>query len=420
MKILWFINIPLPESAPLFNERTLPIGGWLIGLLEALEKNPEIKIDIAFPTNKVLTVKKIKIGNHNNFGFNQKKIMHINEGETILDNIIKESNPDIIHLHGSELPYSLIVSNYAKQKKIAQILSLQGIVSNIAYHVRNTLPCSVYYFDSLRNLIKRDSIYNLEKTYKKRAKNEICLISQVKNIIGRTSWDENSVYFLSKDVKYFCCNEVLRDCFYSGKWSLDRIERYTIYFSQGDNPIKGLHILIEAIGLLKNTYPSIKIKIAGKKFTHEKLFGIMPANTKYANYIQKMIDHLNLCENINFLGILNEHEVKKELLSSHAYVMSSFIENSPNSLCEAMILGVPNITTYVGGIPSLIEPEKSSLVYQADAPYALAATIIKLFESDNLAIQMSNESARIARSRHNRVNITKKMNEVYSEVLSDS
>lgn len=419
MKILWFINIPLPEAAHFFNEKPLPIGGWLTALLDALDCNKNLKIDVAFPTVKINSVKKVQLNNHKYFGFNNNEITNSKKSSAILEYIIAESSPDIIHLHGSELPYSLIVSDYAEYRKIPQVLSLQGVVSNIAYHVRNTIPCSIYYLNSMRNFAKKDSIFSLEKKYKKQALNEKVLIRKVKNVIGRTSWDKDFIRFTTKDVKYYHCNEILRDHFYFGAWSLEKIEPHTIYFSQGDNPIKGLHILIEAIGLLINKYPNIKLKISGKIFIEETVFGIIPANTKYANHIKKMITQLSLKKNIYFLGILNEERVKRELLSSHVYVMSSFIENSPNSLCEAMILGVPNITSYVGGIPSLVKAGKSSLVYQSDAPYSLASAIMNVFESENLATKMSQESIKMATLRHKKSEIVEKMSYIYSDILNE-
>ena len=41
------------------------------------------------------------------------------------------------------------------------------------------------------------------------------------------------------------------------------------------------------------------------------------------------------------------------LLDSHLYVYPSLMDNSPNALCEAQLLGVPCIATYVGGIPKM-------------------------------------------------------------------
>lgn len=48
----------------------------------------------------------------------------------------------------------------------------------------------------------------------------------------------------------------------------------------------------------------------------------------------------------------------EQYLKAHIFVCPSSVENSPNSLGEAQLLGVPCIGSIAGGIPSMLSMEK--------------------------------------------------------------
>lgn len=81
-------------------------------------------------------------------------------------------------------------------------------------------------------------------------------------------------------------------------------------------------------------------------------------------------------------------------LKVNVYALPSFIENSPNFLSEAMLLGVAVVAADVGGVKELLQHEEEGYIYQADAPYMLAGNIMKYFQDDLVATQKV-EKARI-------------------------
>ena len=62
----------------------------------------------------------------------------------------------------------------------------------------------------------------------------------------------------------------------------------------------------------------------------------------------------------------------EQYLKANVFVLPSAIENSPNSLGEAMMLGTPTVVSDVGGVKNMIDHEKEGYVYQPDASYMIA------------------------------------------------
>ena len=65
---------------------------------------------------------------------------------------------------------------------------------------------------------------------------------------------------------------------------------------------------------------------------------------------------------------------------------ASTIENSPNSVGEAMLLGCPVVSSCVGGVPDMLEHGREGFLYQASVPYMLAWYVKRVFGDDELAM----------------------------------
>jgi glycosyltransferase involved in cell wall biosynthesis len=108
--------------------------------------------------------------------------------------------------------------------------------------------------------------------------------------------------------------------------------------------------------------------------------------------VRKLICQYHLEENICFLGTLDEKEMCEQYLRANVFVLPSAIENSPNSLGEAMILGTPVVVSDVGGVKNMIRHMEEGYIYQHDAPYMIAYYVEKYFEMKESAEQMTNRA----------------------------
>ena len=141
--------------------------------------------------------------------------------------------------------------------------------------------------------------------------------------------------------------------------------------------VKGHHILIQSIKIVKERYPNILLIIAGEGDRRSKL--------------ENMIIEYNLEYNVKLLGI--QFDIPNLMRTMDIFAFSSLSEGLPNSILEAMATGLPIVSTDVGGIPELITKDVGILVPPNDAQ-ALADAICDLIASPNKR-QLLGEKARL-------------------------
>lgn len=373
------------------NQSTIPFGGWLVNAAERLAKENNMELLIAFPKNNSNAVEVLKGEKIKYFSF---PTINSNNTEMLEDNpylltIIEQSKPDIVHIFGTELPHSLAMINICKIKKIKAVASIQGLISFIAKHYTMGIPKKVLKSYTLRDLIKQDNIKQQQQNFENRGKYEVEALQKVTHIIGRTQWDRACTSIIHQEAQYYYCNETLRSVFYQHQWELNKCEKHSIFLSQGSYPVKGLHFMLEAMCFVMKRYPKTKLYIGGNDITKTNTWKEKLKLSSYGKYIKQLIKKNKLENNIVFTGVLNEEKMCDRFLKSHVFVSSSTIENSPNSLGEAMILGVPSVSSNVGGVADFVKHNEDGFLYQADAAYMLAYYICEIFKDDELALFFS-------------------------------
>lgn len=416
MKILWLINIPLPEASLLLGEKPLPFGGWLINASKRLSAQKDIELSIAFPSIKPTKLKKLKGEWINYFPFDSVKANDLKNNKS-LEKILEEVNPDIVHIYGTEMRHTLAMVNICKNRGVKSIISIQGLVSVYAKHMYANLPFYVIYGFSLRNILRRDSIYGQKKFFELKGKDEIEALQNVNHIIGRTTWDKACSQQINPKAKYHFCNETLREEFYNHQWNINECEKYSIFLSQGQYSIKGLHYVLEAMPIILKNFPEAKVYISGKDITKSNSFKDRLLITYYGKYIRKTIKRLDLKDSVIFTGPLDEKTMCQRYLKSNVFVCPSSIENSPNSLGEAMILGVPCIASDVGGVSDMLKHQEEGFVYQTDATYMLAYYICEIFKNKEVALKFSKNAREHALKTHNSNENTRNLLDIYIDIL---
>lgn len=420
MKILWITNILLPDICKELH-RTEPVtGGWMKSLLYALlDKDPHIEIGVAtlYGANKPLLKKKIGRVTYFCLPYKECQTKYNPQMEITWKEIATKYNPDIIHIHGTEFPYGLayLKANGGNNA----VVSLQGLVGAYArYSLGNISKETLKRYKTLYDML-RNSILTSPERMTEQGKMESEYLSYAHHVIGRTIWDNAHTWALNPLCKYHTCNEVLRTPFYnSKKWDIEHCKKHSIFLSQAQKPIKGIHKLIEAMPLILREYKDTKVYIAGSNFLRRKSLKEKLSYSTYANYIRSLIKKYNLEEKLIFTGLLDEQEMAEQYRLANVFICPSSIENSPNSLGEAQLIGVPCIAAYVGGIPSMIEDGKSGLLYQFDEHEILAKHVCEIFRNKELAMNLSKNGINTAQKRHDKTKIAEETINIYNEILN--
>lgn len=420
MKILWITNILFPEAESLLRKTQVDLkasGGWLTSMADSLVENTDVQLTIATVCH---FTKKLEVIEGNKykyvvFPYGNGNYKYNTEYETFWKIIDEMILPDVVHIHGTEYTHGLAYVNACGNTNV--VVSIQGLVSEIS----KRYMAGISVFDFLRTLtikdvIKGHSMFALKEMYRIRGIYEIELLKKVHYVCGRTTWDRACAYNINRSIDYYSCGEILRSDFYKGVWSYEGCEKHSIFLSQSYYPLKGLHKVIEAVSLVKNIYPDVQVKIAGENITCYNSIMDKLKISGYGTYIRKLLKKYNLAKNVVFVGPLNAEEMKKHYLSCNVFVCSSSLENSPNSIAEAQLLGVPVIGSYVGGIPDLIENKRMGILYPFDDINLLAYSICNVFNND-MDIDLEYTRQR-ARARHCESTIRQQLLDIYNLICS--
>ena len=380
MNILWFVNVPMPDYVRATGGNVANVGGWMESLLDAIrQSHPEVKLSIAFAAkqNDVLEVNGVRY-----YAMGRKDL------GAAAKNVVGCVTPDLIHYHGSDgLALLLPEEVYAKS---VNLVSIQGVISGYAPHFMGCVPQRELrrYKNILRDLTGFRNIANEEEYWRTtRSKQESFVLNRAVACLGRTEWDKAWVRYIAPKAKYFHVGEILRGPFYRGPRSGAKIKPHSIYCSAAlSYPLKGGHWLLHAVANLKKEYPDVQLRVANAARIQDnhslvRRFG----KNEYYRYIEQLIKHLDISDNVVLLPSLSAEAVREELEQAELFCLPSLIENSPNSLGEAMLSGVPSIATNVGGTPSLLKDEVEGILVPSSDPAMLANAISTLFENPKLA-----------------------------------
>lgn len=408
MKVLWFSITPSLGEEYINN---IPTGGGWIKSLEKIIQN-KVELSVAFYTD--VQIDPFKLGKSTYYPIHKYRFGKVSKIRRRILNqlepksdiarfleIVKIVNPDLIHIHGTEAPFGLI----QKYVNIPVVVSIQGNItvykhkyfSGISYfHTLKYSRLKSWFF--MRSFILK---YNY---FKKQAIREKEILSLTKNILGRTSWDRRISTILAPNSNYYHCDEILRDAFYKFKWNEPETNNLNLFTTNGPNLYKGIETLIYCASLLDSNNIKFSWKVAG-----------LNINDEIVKIASKSINK-SISKNIYFLGNLNEQQIIDHLLDSRLYVAISHIENSPNSLCEALLLGMPCIATNAGGTPSLLTDDRDGILIQDGDPYAMAGAILELNNNTIKAISLGISAREKALQRHDSERIISELLNIYMKI----
>lgn len=410
MKVLWTINTPPPTIAKAFQVKSMHAISWVEAMSEALQNDPDIQLAIAAPAN-IQKVECMKI--HGIMYYLIPQNGHLkNYWEEVLTSFL----PDVIHVYGTESRSNYeLVTNCADKYNI--VISLQGLLSEYYKHYYAGLSLwEIIRFTTIADIVFQNGIISGKRKFKKGAVHEAKMLQSVTFVEGRSDWDKNIACNLNHHLRYFHCARMIRQPFYAAEWLADRCEKHSIFIHQGNYPIKGLHFVLKAVSTLTADFPDIKIYISGNNFTKKNGIKDRLVSSGYHNYISHLIAKYKLKSNIVFTGYLDAEQLATMLEKVNLCVNSSAIENMPNSVVEAMLVGTPCIASRVGGTPEMLAYGEYGLLYDYDNTAMLANCIRDVFENEEDAKKRAGQSRIAAHKKHDPESLIKTLKQIYAEV----
>ena len=437
MRVLWLINIMLPAYAVAKRQAYTVREGWVSGLYEQVQRHrdtagPEqITLGICFPAPKN-TWREV-IDGVTFYGF--KEDLHTPEKydrglEKKFAKVIADFQPDLVHVFGTEFPHALAFVRAFEQPE-RTLIGIQGICTDIAREYRADLPDSVWNRTTFRDAVRRDSLRQQQEKFRIRGVRERSALLLAAHITGRTDYDREFVRRLCPRATYHPMNETMRAPFYEGEWKAENAVPHSLFLAQGDYPLKGLHFVLRAMPYLLSHYPDFHLYVAGHPVFETRteqaqqparggrgLKKRVPEDLKvgaYGEYLSQLVEN-GLEEHVTFLGVLDAEGMRNACLRAHAVICPSVVENSPNSVCEAMLLGVPVAAADTGGIPSLMADGLEGLLFKKTSVKDLQVAVQTLFDDPALCRSLGAAARKRALVTHDPGANFRRLCEIYRNI----
>ena len=462
MRVLWLTNFCVPQLAEKLGLPQNNKEGWIAGSLDMIlnkkrEGGLDLELAVLFPWNS--NEEPGKLGEYDGvtyYFFRENSPLMMEPGtRELFYEVLSDFKPEVIHIFGTEYPHAAAMLETLALKEIPGLsvdnvlIGMQGVVSECAKHYLDGIPEDVAKRKTFRDFLKGDGLLEQQKKFKVRATNEMVALLECGNVTGRTDFDREYTRKFARRAKYFHMNETLRKPFYEairedqineGPATQSGIEKegpetqpgtekagstvtreaHRIFLCQCDYPIKGVHYVIEALPKLLEAYPDLKVVVCGDNITRHATLKEKIKISGYGKYqlelIEKVSKEIGKPAPIEYIGKTSTEDMIKEYRRAGLFLLPSTVENSPNALCEAMLLGTPVVAANVGGVSSVMKDGEDGYLYEAGSIEALTEAVKKSFEDEKKREEMRLHAQERAKKAHDPEANFERLLEIYREI----
>ncbi|MRS02302.1 glycosyltransferase, partial [bacterium] len=294
--------------------------------------------------------------------------------------LVKKINPDLVNLIGAENAYYsssiLHISGYPK------LVTIQGFIS-----------------------LNNEAGTGDAKMVGKRIKIENKILKNLDHFGVEATWMEHYIKSINPTAKMHWFHLPF------ARTKVDAIpdKEFDLVFFARVTKMKGIEDVIKALELIKPKKSDIKLEIIGM------------GDDNYMNYLKKMVDDLDLKENVHFKGFIpTQEEMHFEVLKARICVLPTYNDTIPGTIVESMLLGIPVITYKTGGIPDLNKTQENVIVLEQGDIEGLADEIMKLLNDPERQNTIGDRSKSYAIAEFDNVHSTKLLVETYRDIIKES
>lgn len=415
MKVMWLTNTMPAVFSRVIGRPVSVFQGWVPSLAAAVRIHaPEIRLTIGCdgPNGAKSTVDGVDY-----FSIDCRRIRAED-----LRRLVADIKPDLVHFHGSEN----IFPSFPRETWCGTpvVMSLQGVINGYYPHyMGDLLPGELKpYLGIVRRLGVGGGVARHADGWRiGMAETERRAFRNVSHVLGRTWWDRAWTGYLNPAATYHEVGELMRPEFHEVRRVPEAVVRHRIYCSAAlGQPLKGGQWLLRAVAALRRKYPDVRLRIANGEWCRRPT-GLWRSlrQPQYARYIWHLIEDLRIEDCVDLLPALSAVEVAEELRMAEVFCLPSLVENSPNSLGEAMLAGVPSVVTDVGGMTSMLKHAEEGLVVPSGDPAVLAAAIAELFDDPLRARQMGMAARARALATYSPARVVKQLLAAYESAIEE-
>lgn len=272
--------------------------------------------------------------------------------------VIEHFRPDVIHVFGTERSFGLLCG----RTEIPVVIHLQGLMGPTlnawvppGYAMRDCV------FASGRSPIRAALSLRAIAFNRHAAEREREILSNCRFVTGRTAWDSAFASLYAPRARYFHCEEALRPLFLEA--AARTVPERPVFVSTLSGPLyKGHDVVLKTAKILCET---------GHGDFEWRVFGV-----DQIRFAERKTGIRADAVHVWPMGKVPPERLRDALLGCTAYVHPSYVDNSPNSVCEAQVLGVPVVATNVGGVASIVEEGKTGFLVPSNDPVAMAVRML--------------------------------------------
>ena len=415
-KILWLVSITLPQAAAAVGLASDQVGGgWLAGMLDALA--PQLRLTVASVDARAKTPLS---GEKDDVRF------AVLPAADCFDGLLAGEASDLVHIWGTEYAAAAAMQQAAARRGLPVLVGMQGVMSDCAAHLCDGVPQPYLHSGPLQRAIDRvvpgALLDRMQRQFDALAQSEAALLANARHVTGRTGFDRRAVAALAPHARYYPCNETLRPAFWqaAGSWRAREFGRApVILMSQGNYPLKNLHTALLALPALLRRWPGAVLRVAGWPPLDKGplLRPVIRILFPYQTWCDRLIAQNGLTGHVQYTGPLQAAEMRQAYLDADLFLLPSYSENSPNSLGEAMLLGLPCVASRVGGVPDVTGGAGAVLYGPAGDADALAAAAASVLELPDHGAALGKKASALARAQHDPAANAARMLCIYGQVL---